>query len=128
MCYTPPHMAGDTTSLRGLSVLVTGSASGIGRQLAEDLYLKENCRVILLDRDEQGLKSFCQELRRKKLPQHFIGIPCDLSSKRGIESAVQRVNTPIDVLINNAGITHNSAFEVMSEKDFDSIISVNLLG
>lgn len=59
----------------------------------------------------------------------FKAYPCDVtdfdSAKACVETVAQEVG-PIDVLVNNAGITRDMTFKKMTKADWDAVISTNL--
>lgn len=120
-----------TASLRGLSVLVTGAASGIGRQLARDLFWNERCELLLLDTDFAGLETLRDELNPEdsaELPRISLHA-CDIASAAGVEAFLSQIAPrPLDVLVNNAGVTYLGPFESMAPEDFERVVGVNLLG
>lgn len=95
--------------------LVTGSSSGIGRDMSRYLY-KLGYSLIIVARDEEKLNDLKKELEEKNVDlknsetnsknrkQEIIVIAKDLvSTKNCIEIYEETKNIPIDLLINNAG-------------------------
>jgi acetoacetyl-CoA reductase len=59
----------------------------------------------------------------------FKGYPCDVSDFDSCKSCVELVSKdigPIDVLVNNAGITRDMTFKKMTKADWDAVIKTNL--
>jgi acetoacetyl-CoA reductase len=58
----------------------------------------------------------------------FKAYPCDvpISSRQGLRRAVTKEVGPVDVLVNNAGITRDMTFKKMTKADWDAVISTNL--
>jgi len=59
----------------------------------------------------------------------FRGVPCDVSdfeSAAACVKDVQEKSGPIDVLVNNAGITRDMTFKKMTKADWDAVIRTNL--
>jgi short-subunit dehydrogenase len=119
--------------LQGRRVLVTGAASGIGRQLAADLYLEEGCHLLLVDRDERGLSELAGELERhrtthegsRSIALHVL----DVASTAEVEAFAARLGElPLDGLVNCAGTLYLGPFERMRIDDFERVIGVNFLG
>ncbi len=117
--------------LQGLIVLVTGAASGIGRQLCTDLWVREGCSVRLADRDAAGLASIEEELRRAAPPEgrlltaHVVDVASE-DSVRALAAAVG--DGPLDVLVNCAGVLCLGPFERTPIEEVERIVGINLLG
>ncbi len=104
------------TQQRKPVVLITGAASGLGRALS--LQLATNHRLIVVDRDREGLETLLAELADAS------AIHCDLADTKSIERLISEVVhsvEQIDLLINNAGITHRS---LAMDTDIDVMRSV----
>lgn len=124
------------SGLRGKVVIVTGGASGIGRSTALR-FGEEGCRVAVWDRmaaDEglareikaHGGECLCSEVDVTNVP----------AVRAAVTSVMQRW-LRLDVLINNAGITHDALLvkwkggdllDEMSDEAFDQVLDVNLRG
>ena len=108
--------------------MITGAAGGIGGALAQR-FSAAGARVALLDRDEEGLDLLVRRL--DSVGADTILIPCDVTSLDDCSSAVDRVVATwggVDVLINNAGITHVSPFVDTDIDVFRRVMDVNLFG
>ncbi|HOL62894.1 MAG: 3-oxoacyl-[acyl-carrier-protein] reductase [Elusimicrobiales bacterium] len=109
-------------------VLITGSAEGIGKTIAE-VFAENGANLVLTDISSNI------ESAAAKISQDFgvktLGIIQNVSSeedcKKAIDETIKKFGQ-IDVLINNAGITRDGLSIKMKEKDFDDVISVNLKG
>ena len=110
----------------GRGVVITGGAGGIGRALC-DRFLAEGARVALLDC--RGAEAAAAEYRERGQP--VWGVPCDVTDPEGcreaIAEAARRLES-IDVLINNAGAVHRSAFADTRPEVFAKVMDVNLHG
>ena len=105
----------------GKAVLVTGGAQGIGLACAKR-FADEGATVAIVDRNPETGNSAAREFAMQ-----FIA--ADVSVKADVDEAVAcfaRTVPRIDVLVNNAGITHAAAFLELDEADFDRVIAVNL--
>ena len=113
------HVASDgmSTLLSGRTALVTGAASGIGRAVAVRL-AADGAAVLLLDRDERGVREVADELGGEPLV-------ADLSDAFSIDS-LQLADRGIDVLVNNAGIQHVAPIEEFDPERFAQIHQVML--
>ncbi len=114
--------------LKGKSAVVTGSARGIGREIA--LYLaKAGANLVISDVNEDAGLQVVEEIKR--LGQKAIWVKADVSKAEESEKLIQTaINTydRIDILVNNAGITRDNLMMRMSEGEWQSVINVNLTG
>ncbi len=95
------------TQLKDAVVLITGATGGFGQELTRQL-LEAESRLILTDLDadivEQQVAGILQEISTGEVLACLVA---DLSTSEGCDllyKQVQGLNTPIDILINNAGI------------------------
>ena len=108
-------------------VVITGAASGIGKELAR-VFAENGARVVLSDLDEEKVKQTSSELKEKGA--ETIGIRCDVTKESEVESLFnQTINKfeRIDVLINNAGLQHVSNIETFSTEKFELLTKVMLI-
>lgn len=111
--------------MQGRVVVVTGAASGIGRALARR-FAREGARLGLLDRDEAALSELAGELGPAA-----VALPCDVSSRKQCVRALAELERRlggIDVLVNNAGITHLSRFAETDPDVLRAVLEVNFFG
>lgn len=107
------------------TIVITGGAKGIGAGCAR-VFHREKGQVTILDLDEEAGTKFSNELGDRAL---FI--KCDISDEREVRVAMDRAVTEfgsLDVLVNNAGIIRYSTVTETTEKDWDSVLDVNLKG
>ena len=110
-------------------VLITGAGSGIGRATAKRM-AGEGARLMLVDRNEEGLDQTCNEL---PAGTEVLRQAMDVSEEAAVEKCVADTIThygQLDVLCNNAGIAggdYGTAPE-QSLETWQKIISVNLYG
>ncbi|MBX2880035.1 MAG: SDR family oxidoreductase [Granulosicoccus sp.] len=109
--------------LQGKSAIVTGGASGFGAGIARK-FVSEGAKVIIADINEELAKSFAKELGPAAQ-----AVSTDVSNASSVESLIQfacKANGSIDIVVNNAGVTHlPGPMEEIAESEFDRIISVN---
>ena len=115
------------TGLKGKVVIVTGAAAGIGLATARR-FAQEGCRVASWD------------VKDGEAQDGGIFQKVDVTSAASVEAAVEEVASrlgPVYVLVNNAGILRDGQLikykdgalaGMMSDEQFDSVISVNLKG
>lgn len=106
-------------------VVVTGSARGIGRSLAES-FAKLGAKVVVTDLDQ----ALCEQVA-KEISADAIGVKANVTSAEDIEalfqSAVEKFGR-VDVVVNNAGITRDTLMIRMDERDWDMVLDINLKG
>ena len=108
--------------------LITGSASGIGKQTARRM-AENGAKVVINDVAADKVKATVEEFKKEGLSA--IGVVADISSKAAVDAMVQEtVETfgGLDILVNNAGMERAGALRKLTEQDFDITISVNLKG
>lgn len=109
-------------------ILITGAGKGLGRGYAESL-AERGAIVVGIGRHEEDLKSLTKQIGNRGQKADYA--VCDVSNLKSIQSAMKLIYAKyggIDVLINNAGTEIAKPVEMVTENDFDKIISVNLKG
>lgn len=107
--------------LAGKRAVITGAAQGIGAAIAR-AFAAEGAELLLADIDADRLAVTAAELGHE-------GFVCDVAQKAEIERLFDRVKarwSDLDVLVNNAGITHAAELDELTEEDFDRVMAVNL--
>ena len=115
--------------LSGKVALITGSARGIGRSIAE-AFSAEGAVVVVND---VGNDAGARETLAAITSAGGTGTVemFDVSDAAQVEAGVKNIlaaHGRIDVLVNNAGITRDNLLLRMSEEEFDAVIRVNLKG
>jgi 3-hydroxybutyrate dehydrogenase len=109
--------------LSGKVALVTGSASGLGRAIAER-FLKEGARVAIAD--VRG----AQETARA-FGSEAIGVQMDVTDEKQVDDGVAQVAAKlggVDVLVSNAGVQHISALIDLQLSDWRRMLAIHLDG
>ncbi len=105
--------------------VVTGGAQGIGRGIVETFAREGARRVWTLDINDKefaALEKACPAAR---------GVVVNVTDPAAVNAAVERIASeagPIDVLVNNAGITRDALLHKMTDQDWGAVIGVNLTG
>ena len=115
--------------LSGKVALVTGSARGIGRSIAE-AFSAEGAIVVVND---VGNDAGARETLAAVTGSGGNGTVemFDVSDAAQVDAGVKNIlaaHGRIDILVNNAGITRDNLLLRMSEEEFDAVIRVNLKG
>jgi NAD(P)-dependent dehydrogenase (short-subunit alcohol dehydrogenase family) len=127
--YQAPHYQG-SGKLKGMTALITGGDSGIGRAVAV-LYAREGADVAVVylneHRDADDTKRAVQAEGRR-----CITIAGDVADLRFCEAAVEetlRQFGQLDILVNNAAFQeHVGRLEDLTEQHFDRTLKTNLYG
>jgi short-subunit dehydrogenase len=109
-------------------VWVVGASSGIGKETAR-AFAAIGARVCISGRRKGLLARVAADIGREG--GRALSVPCDVASPAMVAAAwrtVRRVCGPVDVLVNNAGVTVFKTFASTTLDEFDEIISTNLLG
>ena len=91
--------------LKGKSTLVTGAASGFGREIARR-YAEEGANVSVVDVDAEGAKAVAKEIGNAA-----IAVACDVTDGDQVAAAFNEsveAFKKIDVVVNNAGTSHRN--------------------
>ncbi|MFN3997662.1 SDR family NAD(P)-dependent oxidoreductase [Algoriphagus sp.] len=111
--------------MKSKNVLITGGASGIGLAIVRK-FAVEGSHVFFIDTNHlEGIKLQIEE-NEKGYPVKFL--EGSIASYEEVEKLIQLIPGKIDVLINNAGISHIGKVETTSEDDFDRLFQVNVKG
>ncbi|TDO98714.1 SDR family oxidoreductase [Marinomonas balearica] len=104
--------------------LLTGASGGIGQAIAREL-AEKGVSLILVGRNQKKLEALMRQLSGEG---HHI-IVADIATTTGLESVVSYVEQwgGLNMLINNAGVSHLSMLEDMDHKEIPRIISTNLI-
>ena len=112
--------------MQGKSVLVTGAAQGVGRQIALDLAKAGAATLILCDRQKERGEAVVAELQALGADSGFIlaDLAEDGAPTRIIEAAISRFGR-IDSLVNAAAVTDRAAVADVAAAVWDRIFAVN---
>ena len=111
------------------TVIVTGGSSGIGKAIVY-AFANAGYNVILnYNKSEQSAKAIINDLKDcNGIVEMFRA---DVSNKEEVEAMVEYATHEfggVDVLVNNAGISHVGLFTEIEEQEFRRVIDVNLMG
>jgi NAD(P)-dependent dehydrogenase (short-subunit alcohol dehydrogenase family) len=115
--------------LKGQRVLVTGASSGLGTHFAR-LAARCGARVIIAARRKDKLDTLGAELTALGAPQ-VTAIQLDVADAPSVSHAFAEIaasGDPIDVVINNAGISGDGLAIEQPVAEFDAVMATNLRG
>lgn len=110
--------------MKGKKVVVTGGASGIGLAIVKK-FASVGASVFIFDYDPAGedvaagLSWDGHDVQYQK---------CDVSNHAEVQTLFEGIEGNVDVLINNAGVSHIGALDKTTESEFDRLYSVNVKG
>jgi NAD(P)-dependent dehydrogenase (short-subunit alcohol dehydrogenase family) len=105
--------------------LITGSASGLGRNIAE-VVLAAGDRLLAAARDIRRLDDLVERYAAQILPFE-LDVTDSKAAKAAVQAAVDQFGR-LDVLVNNAGFGHMLPFEQIEESDFRLEFETNFFG
>lgn len=110
-----------------MNVLITGASGGIGAELAR-IFAQHKHDLVLVARSEDKLKSLAEELERKHaMRTHVLAVDLtDPIAPARLFDALARQNTPVDVLVNNAGFGARGAFAEIDPAIEARMIQLNI--
>ena len=109
-------------SVEGKRVLITGAANGNGKAIAKG-FGNAGSELFLLDIDHKNLETVANDIE-KETDSKVHRVTVDLRSPEEIDSFLDK-NNNFDVVINNAGVTHNNHFNDYKDSDWDETYKVN---
>ena len=105
--------------------LVTGASGGIGAQIATALHA-QGATVVL-----HGTRASKLEALQAKLGERTATVTANLANRDAVaglvDSASEAVGGPVNILVNNAGITRDALLMRMKNDDWDDVLEVNLM-
>jgi len=107
--------------------VVTGAASGIGKEIAR-VFVREGARVVIADLNQQGADATALELGG---PARAIGVAMDVTSEEQVEAGIAKAIATfgrIDVLVSNAGIQIVSPLEEFPFAKWKQLLAIHLDG
>lgn len=116
----------------GRSVVITGAAGGLGAALVQ-AFLRADARVLALDLDAMALVALqagCAR-RRDSDATHLLTQVCDVTDPAACAAAMAFAKARfggVDLLVNNAGVTHRSAFADTRIEVLRRVMDVNFFG
>ena len=114
--------------LKNKSAIVTGAASGIGKDIAL-VYAREGAKVAIADLNLEAANATAKEIRASG--GQAMGVPMDVTSEQQVNdgvAAVVRAFGSVDVLVSNAGIQIVHPLEEFSYADWKKMLAIHVDG
>jgi len=112
--------------LKGRVALITGSAQGIGKSIAEHL-AKEGADIVISDINMDAATLTSAEIAKTGV--RTLAVKMNVADSSDVSSGIDLIVKTfgkIDILINNAGITKDNLLIRMKDEEWDAVLSVNL--
>lgn len=116
--------------MEGRRAIVTGAGAGIGAATAM-AFSKEGAAVLLVDRDEVALNRTLARIKGNVTQARVAVLSVDVTDESAASLAVELCNKAwggVDTLVNNAAMRNYSAASAATPKEWQAIVSVNLIG
>jgi NAD(P)-dependent dehydrogenase (short-subunit alcohol dehydrogenase family) len=123
----PPEADGRRGRMAGVVAVVTGSAQGFGRGIAEEL-LKEGAYVVVSDLNEKLGSALAADMVRQCGHDAARFAPLDVTKQASTEACLAsavRAFGGLDMLVANAGVLKAGGLDEMDEASFDLVTAVN---
>lgn len=108
--------------------IVTGGNAGIGKAIAKKLAC-EGAHVAIFGTNKETGQATCEEIKKEAPNVNVRFYSVDVSQTQLVDQAINQVIEelgPIDILINNAGITADQLLMKMTEEHWDQVLDINL--
>jgi 3-hydroxybutyrate dehydrogenase len=114
--------------LKDKVAFITGSASGIGKEIAA-VYAREGAKVVIADLNKEAAEATAAEL--KSSGAQSLGVAVDVTNEDQVNAAVEQAAGAfggIDILVSNAGIQIVHPLEEFSFADWKKMLAIHLDG
>ncbi len=114
----------------GKNAVITGAAGGLGRALVRE-FRAAGAQVLALDRDAKALQQLAEEFAGQSTGPTLLTQVCDVTDPASCATAMAVARSQwggVDVLVNNAGISHRSAFADTQLEVLRRVMDVNFFG
>jgi 3-hydroxybutyrate dehydrogenase len=114
--------------LKNKTAFITGSASGIGKEIAT-VYAKEGARVVIADLNEDAAATTAAALAARGAQAMAVAV--DVTDEAQVNAAVEKAAAAfggIDILVSNAGIQIIHPLEELSFADWKKMLAIHLDG
>ena len=110
-------------------VVVTGAGRGIGQEIARS-FASQGAKVALVSRSESSCGGAANEINGS-FPGSCTAYAVDVSDHDAVQDLAKKIGEelgPVNILVNNAGVTRDGLLMRMKEDDWDTVLDTNLKG
>ena len=112
--------------LKDKVALITGAASGIGKEIALE-YAKQGAKVVINGRNPATVEATCKAIR--DLRGTAVACVADMGTRQGpvavVDAAIEAFGR-IDILVNNAGFLDSAPLIEMTDDQWDGVLATQL--
>ena len=108
-------------------VLVTGGMGGLGEAICKKMAAMDNTVVTTYSPSNKTSAEWLKQMKSEGFT--FRAYPVDVTDFEACAALIKKIETevgPVDVLVNNAGITRDTTFKKMTKVDWDAVMHTNL--
>lgn len=116
-------------SLANKIAVVTGGGRGIGQEIARAL-AAEGAKIAVVSRSEASCGSAAEAINAD-FPGAARAYAVDVSDHAAVQELAKKIGEelgPVNILVNNAGVTRDGLLMRMKEEDWDTVLDTNLKG
>lgn len=109
------------------NILITGASGGIGAAIAQKFAEDRHNLILCYNKNEPSAIETYSRCTEKG--GHCLLKQCDLSCEDQVKALIEEVETqlgPINIVVNNAGISHWGLLQDMSSEEWDKLFAVNV--
>lgn len=114
----------------GLTCMITGASSGIGKTIAQR-FAADGADVAICSRESENVDPVAAAITESDRPGSALATECDVTDRKAVErfvrETVEKYET-IDCLINNAGASFMANFDDISPNGWETVVNINLTG
>jgi len=109
--------------------VVTGAGRGIGQEIAR-AFAADGAKVAVVSRSESSCSKAAAEINAL-FPGTAIAYAVDVADHNAVQELAKKIGEdlgPVNILVNNAGVTRDGLLMRMKEEDWDTVLDTNLKG
>ncbi len=112
-------------SIQPKRILVTGAGSGIGAGIASEL-ARQGHEMLISDLNADAAREVARAVQADGGRAEAMRL--DVTSDESVQAVIEKLERPVDVLVNNAGLQHVEALETFPIERWELLVQVMLIG